>query len=472
MPTFCSVSDEIPVSDSCPSSEWQTVLTWFRLTNNAIPDNYLGVTDGIDPSPDAVAFTGNTSLRQFYLEDEYSWNLDDANNASLAFSATTQQSTIADALINTAAIWADALDFVKSVGFGVSPADEQSAVHTINEAYYQPYSTAKCVIDSILAKNDTRPVAFPAATPFHYDTLPHDLQSSLHHINGVLVIDDASVPRAQLLDIDGPEWTYRIAWFELPSSYFNVSALGAVILLPAIYNDRLGNAGQNIVVCNLIAGWGLSSINTTLASEGLSAVDSFVKNDESVSTHDDLGKVPGTTSRTFVDKYQGNINVRTSFLLPQFPQRIITIGKDWAKYLNPRLPAANTTVLDYMMTTFLQNDTTLVVDYLAEEILGSLLVNGLARIGFDRQLQGDLKLTSGPNGTSTVDGTYWVSGKGDIFTVDPVKSKDWLKLRVDSTIEGYAYNTRGTGPKVAIAFLLAYCALALTCTMYAGISGS
>ena len=418
-----------------------------------------------------MAFTGNTSLRQFYLVDEYSWNLDDPNNASLAFSATTQQSAIADALINTAAIWTDALSMVKSIGFGVSPADEQSAVHTISEAYYQPYSTAKCIIDSIMTGNDTRPVSFPAAIPLHYDTIPSDLKSSVRNINGVPVIDDSSIQRAQLLNIGGPEWTYRITWFELPSSYFNVSSLGAVILLPAKYNDPSDTASLNMLVCSLIAGWGTSTINTTLASEGLSAVDSFIEFDKSALIHDNLQRVPGTTDRTFVNQYQGTTHVRSSFVFPVFPQRIISIGKDWAKYLNPQISTLNTSVFDYMMTTLLQNGTTPQVDYLAEEMLGAILTNGLARVGSECQLQGDLKLASGPNGTSEVDGTYWVSGKGDIFTVDPVASKDWVKLRIDSTIEGYAYNTRGTGPKVAIAFLLVYCALALTYTVYAGISG-
>ena len=406
------------------------------------------------------------------MEDQDTWHPGDTSNASLAFSATTQQSAIADALINTAAIWADALNVVESIGFGVSPADEQSAIHTINEAYYQPYSTAKCVIDSIVGENDTRPVSFPTVTAIQSNPVPHDLESSLHYVNGVPVLDNPFVQRAQLLDIGGPEWTHRVAWYELPSSYFNVSALGAVILLPAKYNKRLNNANQNIVVCNLIAGWGSSSINTTLASEGLSAVDSFINVDPSGWNNADLQKVPGTTARIFNNHYQAITDVRTSFLLPIFPQKVVSVGKDWAEYLNPQIPSLNTTVLDFMMTTFLQNGTTPQVDVVVGDILGSLLANGLARVGGDRQLQGDLKLTSGPNGTSEIDGTYWVSGKGDIFTVDPEESKDWVKLRVDSTIEGYAYNTRGTGPKVAIAFLLAYCALALTYTAYTGISGS
>lgn len=61
--------------------------------------------------------------------------------------------------------------------------------------------------------------------------------------------------------------------------------------------------------------------------------------------------------------------------------------------------------------------------------------------------------------------------RGDMFTVDPEESKNWVKLRVDSTINGYAYNIRGVSSKVAISFLLAYCVLALSHILYAAISG-
>ena len=169
-------------------------MTWLRLTQNAIPDSCLDATGGIDTSPGAVAFTGNASLRQFYLEDlDASKPGDTTSNDTLTFSATTPQSAIADALVNTAAIWVDALGFVKSIGFGVSPADEQSAVHTISDAYYQPYSTGKCVIDSIMSENDTRPISFPTVTAIQYNPAPHDLDNSLHYLHGVPVLDNPFV---------------------------------------------------------------------------------------------------------------------------------------------------------------------------------------------------------------------------------------------------------------------------------------
>ena len=75
------------------------------------------------------------------------------------------------------------------------------------------------------------------------------------------------------------------------------------------------------------------------------------------------------------------------------------------------------------------------------------------------------------DGTSWIDGNYWLSGKGNMFEVDPTQSKDWLKFHVNSTLEGYAYNTETVAPRVAIGILTLYCIIALAHLFYSGISG-
>ncbi|KAA6415999.1 MAG: hypothetical protein FRX48_00718 [Lasallia pustulata] len=105
-------------------------------------------------------------------------------------------------------------------------------------------------------------------------------------------------------------------------------------------------------------------------------------------------------------------------------------------------------------------------------MLVGLVTNGLARVGFKNRLQGSLKTFRNSKTNDTVlDGNCWISGKGDFFIVDPIESKDWVKLPVESGLQGYAYNTTGTAPKVAIAFLLTYCLFALSHILYAGFSG-
>lgn len=78
----------------------------------------------------------------------------------------------------------------------------------------------------------------------------------------------------------------------------------------------------------------------------------------------------------------------------------------------------------------------------------------------------------GPNGDGGLDGDYWLSGKGNVFNVSPEESVNWTKFHVESTLEGYAYNTLTTPPKLAIAVLAVYCALALAHVIYAAITGT
>ena len=107
----------------------------------------------------------------------------------------------------------------------------------------------------------------------------------------------------------------------------------------------------------------------------------------------------------------------------------------------------------------------------ASTILATLVVNGLSRTSWDGLLQGDVKI-KGSNGQGDLDGDFWLSGKGDVFNVDPSTSQDWVTFRVDSTLEGYAYNTLTVSPRIAIAILTTYCFLVIAHTFYSGISGT
>ena len=107
----------------------------------------------------------------------------------------------------------------------------------------------------------------------------------------------------------------------------------------------------------------------------------------------------------------------------------------------------------------------------AATALAGMMVNGLARSGWNAQIQGNVR-TRGLNGSNGLDGNYWLSGEGDVFDVNPDQSKRWVRLRVDSQLEGYAYNTLSVPPRIAITILTIYCVYALTHLFYAGISGT
>lgn len=108
----------------------------------------------------------------------------------------------------------------------------------------------------------------------------------------------------------------------------------------------------------------------------------------------------------------------------------------------------------------------------AKIVLVGLIANGLARIGFESKLQGSPKSVKSVDGTSWIDGNYWLSGKGNMFEEDLTESRDWLKFHVNSTLEGYAYNTETVAPRVAIAVMALYCIIALAHLFYSGISGT
>ena len=457
------------MSNSCPSSEWQQIDAYLRLIWASIPSNY-NQSDVAGVSPAAIEFTGKASLRSFVAQEGSSSDplTGSPNLTTTLVSSTTQQSTIADALVNTAAIWSNALYYAQSPGFGVSLADEQTAVHTIKGGYFQPYSTATCVRDSIMAPNDSRPVSFPLAASVLNPPVPNSLRNTTHYVNGVPVLDYPPLQREQLLKMNGSSLDYRVGWFELPSSYFELSSLGVVIILPRGY-DLADNTRQSVVVCNLGAGWGSSSINTTNLNTGLTATSSLVNANSSAFPNSDPPNAGVELS--WANDYQSFVNQEVAYAPPVFPNTMIEIHKDWAEYLNPYIPSLNSTVINHMMQINTEGSLAEIVDLQAEWVLGSLLTNGLARVGGDFQLQGTPRLIRGPNHTFEPDGTYWVSGKGDFFTADPKESANWLELRVESTIQGYAYNTRGNGPKIAIAILLTYCALAFSYTVYTTISG-
>ena len=169
-------------------------------------------------SPAAVEFSGNVSVRPLYSALLVQ-GVPGQGNSSENFPVsvfTTQQSVVADKLINTAATWVDALDNAHFTSHGVNPADEQAAVHMIEQNYYQPYTATVCIQDSIMGQSDARPVPVSITPSIEYNPVPSYLQNLTHNINAVTVIGYSQITRAQLLDVEGSESDYRITWFELP----------------------------------------------------------------------------------------------------------------------------------------------------------------------------------------------------------------------------------------------------------------
>ena len=448
----CLVSDPLLIENDCPSSSWQAIESYLSLTNGLLPLNFQ-LEYEITPAPAYIPIAGAHSLRQLGIVHEGSgydlWTV----------AATIPQVAVADALSSTGLLWNLARSNVRTKGHG-SVLEELDAVHSITTGYLQPYTIASCENDTIFGEEDQNALAFPLPVGVNPQML--NTSSFNDSILSTPAFVYSGITRSQLLNTPGSPSEYRLRWIELPKDPFNGTAIGAVVLLP-----RFGkNTTQKVLMCSLGAGWGTSRLNTSTQAGGAQQVISQV----GPKLSDENGIYPdGKNSVPYTPIIEGTVAAnQIAFLPPLFPENLITVTEDWAQYLNPTLSDSNTTVFHRLMTSHLLRPDIAVS---ARIILASLLANGLARISPTSQLQGTPKTAVQPDGSDGLDGNNWFSGKGDAFVVDPVQSKNWVKLRVFTTFEGFAYNTRGATPKVAICFLFTYCTFALTHVLYAGITG-
>ena len=439
-----------------------------------MPETYLSELNAV-ATPDGIPLTGQGSFRTL------SNRLRGLENLPIGYDlqsrqSTTPQSVIADALQATAALYEFAVGDYVGYMEPVSRAQGRGHYHTIDKMYYQPYTSASCGRDVIRGSADQSPVYFPIppgsldpqmiANTTTNSTAFKQVEDMLdnRYISG---IEYSGVSRSDLINAAGNVSDYRLIWFELPQNLFNGSTIGASVLFPRYSTDALGThfpaswlgeSNQLVLFCTLSAGWGTSLLN--VSSDSQEGVSSSVNLPQSDLDHP-LYKGQDPSQLGLPD---GNM-----LDMPLFPQIPITVDTDWANYLNPFLPESNTTVFNTLMQSPFGPP---VSPNYASTLLSNLLANGLSRTSFWGQLQGTARSSYDPKSNTTfIDGAYWLSGKGDIFQVTANESQTWTKLEVDSTVSGYSYSTRGTAPKLAIAFLLLYCILVVLHFAYAGISG-
>ena len=251
--------------------------------------------------------------------------------------ATIQKTVIADVLT------------LSTSGHG-NVLRRQDAAHTINNGYYQPYVEGSCASDFIQGPQDDSAVAFPI--PWGMQTKPALNQSESNiSILGIYSFVYPGISKNDILDTPGSLETNRLRWVELPQDPFNGSAIGAVILLPR----SIANSTQEILVCNLGAGWGSSIINTSSYDGGTTFTASII--DLSAVQQIDRAIVPnGADGNQTKYNVGGEAEITADASIndyerPSFPGKPIIVPETWADYLNPFVPALNTTVIDVLMST-------------------------------------------------------------------------------------------------------------------------
>lgn len=362
VPRHCGVLEAGSPSNECPSSEWNFIQTMMSLIHNAIPNGMrkesmiLGVGS---TCPSAIQLTGKSSIRQYLTISGVLADKQDPEffDATITMS-TTQQAVIADALTSVSALW-NIIMTSAQIGkrHGASILDEQKTVHTISNDYYQPYSSAFCVRDAIQGPNDDRIMAFPILGTFDYDAEPGLLSSINANISGLPAVEAPSIRRSQLLELPGMETDNRVKWVQLPESPLTGVSVGLIVLLPQNPSNSTKETTEtiqnntDIVVCNLAAGWGLSEMHVTNTRGGDSATSSLIK----------LGNLKRLFDRPShpamrLNDYQSYTDASVFFGPPMFPSIPVKIDVEWAEYLNPYVPSANTTVMDYLLKFFAPNN--------------------------------------------------------------------------------------------------------------------
>lgn len=409
--------------------------------------------------PEISLLHGRGSIRNIYFGQDLS-----NSQGPLPQAASTQQAVIADALTAAASLWILSLvNVTAGAGHGSPLSDQSNSAHRIATNYSQPYSTAVCTPDHIKNKSDSRQLAFPVLPFTNQSSSATRNQPYGTHGKSVDVIEHPNYSYHQLLDTPGDVQDLRLNWIELPGDLFNGSSLGAAVLLPP---ERTEN-GFNLLLCNLAAGWSLSSLVLKDSNSGWGITESFAEEGK------ELRSSTPPISETLVPEaqYQGT-HLNNVYRHPGIPQRAINISRSWAQYLNPSVEGRNTSLFNVLsQENGFPGDLGVNV-FLTTMILVMLLANGLARTGWGSTLQGDVKSVELNRGDGGLDGNYWLSGKGDVFrNIDPAQSRDWVSFRVDSSLQGYSYNTLTTPPRIAIAILTAYCLLVVGHTLYTGTTG-
>ena len=465
----CAPAPEGQASNECPSSEWELLQQFRLLDHNSLPASWQQIYNTSAPPGDFELF-GKVSVRGLRVGGASTLPFGYAN----LITSTTQQAAIADALTVTGNLWFSALVNATTRSGHGSPLYVQSdSIHTLSGQSYQPYVETACVPDLILNQSDARPVVFPSLYGANDPASTNANMSFPEAVGGYPVagIQYTNMSRAKILDMPRDPTDIQLFWVDLPQDVFNGSAIGAVILIPArgMNDSNMNETERLMVLCNIGAGWGSSKLRMhelTTSMMVTSEIDYDIPEPKPL-----LGQING-------DETSENVDTTADFMYPFYPQRPITISSGWAQYLNPLVQSANRSVLSlYYDSNFLDNVTESQDLFLLEEfadsltlILGNMVTNGLSRVGFWGGLAGTPRTQTVDN-TSWIDINHWLSGKNGIFSVNSSEEHNWVKLHVDSKLQGYSYNMQTVPPRIAVAILIIYCIIAVGHLLYTCITG-
>lgn len=172
----------------------------------------------------------------------------------------------------------------------------------------------------------------------------------------------------------GDNSDFRVDWVDLPMDIFNTGIPGAVIVNYQNPND----SSYNITMCTLNAGWGSSTISTSQQNIG--------------TTYSHMSNIPSSWShrgtKVVKDAY-GYLFLTApnfaNFSNSPYPQRRISVSKEWMRFLNPTIVQANNSTENYIsLTLAMQSESTnpfQPTETKVSQLLSALLALALADSG-------------------------------------------------------------------------------------------
>lgn len=428
IPRSCLNTSRLPIPDHCPSSGWQSigsVIPSFRNVFGPEGSNWASI---------ELLDDGSEGLRSIQLDGQDALRSLETCVGCQYGLATAPVGAVASALSLIATVWSNSMGTDPVFSAAGRLSSYRNAIHSVESL--QPFVTVSYPTPGAAnGPEDTGPVTF---------SLKSDIDCVIGSVNSINV---TSITRAQLISTGDPRQP-RLVFVDLPQPGTNITNLGAIFLDP---RDP-GNMTQLYSTCIITAAWSTLKMNTT------------------GSTGTTLGSViesPG------LQTLYPAVERRCQDLGSPLPG-LISLSKQWAEFSNPFIPEVNTTVysaLSSLVHGSAEDGT--VLDFQGF-LVTTLITNSLSNIGSNLSLQGNVSIVEFPDiiGVNRViDGRRWILHGEDLFDVTSHEGESWVKLRVDSVIEGLAYTAEGLAVRIAIAVLTLYCVFAIPHVVFTSVRG-
>ncbi|MCJ1467198.1 hypothetical protein MMC07_005821 [Pseudocyphellaria aurata] len=289
---------------------------------------------------------------------------------------------------------------------------------------YQPYSAASCVADVVNDATEQDQLRFARIRETYAD-----FQKERD------VVSIPGLTKGQIINkMLGDDSDFHIQWVDLPTEVFSTGIPGAVIVN---FRDSNGSL-YDIITCTLNAGWGSSSIM------------SFSSYPHRIWTHTSNTPSLWHTKKDVVDPYgyiYSNPPIFATHSNFSYPQRRISISKNWMEFLNPTFILANNSTEKFisLVLSTVQSPPT---EAIAAQLMSVLLAGALSNTGteYDWAVFDELN-----NATRSCD--------------------NCLVLEIEGGFYGWLYSASGRTTQLALAIMLSYVLLALGHIIYSAISG-